>query len=191
MKPVERAEVLDLESYEQVREPFRRRIMAEKRVRRVPLGNHMTVLFENHDSVLFQIQEMLRTERISRELAIHHEIDTYNALVPGPNQLSATVFIEYPDHIERDQMLERLVGVEGGFYLLAAGERQAAIGEKRGERTDRTTAVQYIRFSLSERAARAIRKGDPLSLGVDHPSYSAEVELSPATVQSLAADLND
>jgi len=83
MKPVDRSEVLGLGEYEQIRERFRRRVIEDKRARRVPLGGHMTVLFENHDTVLFQIQEMLRTERISAAQAVRHEIETYNQLVPG------------------------------------------------------------------------------------------------------------
>src|SRR5688572_33175812 len=117
MKPVERGEVLELGKYEEVREHFRRRIIEEKRQRRVPLGRHMTVLFENHDSVLFQIQEMLRTERITREDAIKHEIETYNELVPGDHELSATIFVEYPEAAERDRMLVALAGLESKFYL--------------------------------------------------------------------------
>ncbi|HEV8245791.1 MAG TPA: DUF3501 family protein, partial [Polyangiaceae bacterium] len=97
MKPVLRSELLDLGAYESVRDPFRARVLEMKRQRYVPLGLNMTVLFENHDTVLLQVQEMLRTERISSEKAILHELETYNELVPGEAELSATVFIEYPE----------------------------------------------------------------------------------------------
>src|SRR5258708_27618682 len=124
MSLVKRGEILGLAEYEQIGEPFRRRIMALKQARRVALGPNMTVLFENHDTALFQIQEMLRTERITAERAILHELETYNELVPGPRELSATLFIEYPEREQRGRMLLALAGVESGFYLRVAGERQ-------------------------------------------------------------------
>jgi hypothetical protein len=190
MKPVDRSEILGLGEYEQIRERFRSRVIEDKRARRVALGGHMTVLFENHDTVLFQIQEMLRTERISADKAVQHEIETYNQLVPGEDELSATVFIEYPDTEERDRMLAALAGVERCFYVTTGEERLPAQGEKRGERTDRTTAVQYVKFPLSAAARRAIESGEgTLRLGVDHPAYKVEVDLSKATRESLAADL--
>src|SRR5258708_15574595 len=97
MKRIERNEVLDIGSYEPLRETFRRRIIELKRVRRVAVGANITALFENHDTVLYQIQEMLRTERITREDAMLHEIETYNELIPVPGELSATLFLEYPE----------------------------------------------------------------------------------------------
>lgn len=190
MKPVDRSEILGLGDYEQIRDRFRNRVIEEKRARRVALGDHMTVLFENHDTVLFQIQEMLRTERISADRAIQHEIDTYNQLVPGEDELSATIFVEYPDAAERDRMLVELAGVERCFYVTTGEERLPARGEQRGERTDRTTAVQYVKFPLSAAARRAIESGEgALHLGVDHPAYKVETDLSKATRESLAADL--
>lgn len=190
MKPVDRREILGLGEYEQIRDHFRARVIEDKRARRVALGDHMTVLFENHDTVLYQIQEMLRTERITAEKAIAHEIETYNQLVPGEDELSATIFVEYPDTEERDRMLVELAGVESCFYVATGEERLPAQGEKRGERTDRTTAVQYVKFPLSAAARRAIESGDgSLRLGVDHPAYRVAIDLSKATRQSLAADL--
>jgi hypothetical protein len=190
MKPVDRSELLDLGAYEQIRERFRRRIIEVKRARRVPLGSNMTVLFENHDTVLFQIQEMLRTERITSEAAVHHELETYNQLVPGANELSATIFIEYPEREERERMLVALAGVEGCFSFRVGEQRNAGVADKRGERTDRTTAVHYLKFPLAESAARALREANgPAVIAVDHPSYRAEVELGAATRQALAEDL--
>src|SRR3974390_3479199 len=105
MKRIERGEILGLAEYEQVRERFRARVVAEKKARRVQLGPVVSVLFENHDTVLLQIQEMLRTERITKPAAIQHEIDTYNELVPGPDELSCTLMIEIPEKAERDAFL--------------------------------------------------------------------------------------
>ena len=190
MKPVERSELLDLGAYEGIREHFRRLIIELKRHRRVPLGPNMTALFENHDTVLHQIQEMLRTERITQESAIEHELSTYNQLIPGERELSATLFIEYPDRAERDRMLVALAGVEDRFYLWVEGERLAAVGEARGARTDRTTAVHYLKVPLSETAFAALKQGRAsVRLGVEHPSYTAESELGEATRRALAEDL--
>ena len=191
MTLVLRSEILGLGEYEQIREPFRRRIMALKEARRVALGTNMTVLFENHDTALFQIQEMLRTERITAEKALLHELDTYNELVPGPSELSATIFIEYAEREERERMLVALAGVETAFYLRVAGERLAVIPDLRGTDNSRTMAVQYVKFPLSAAALSGLRSGAAeVSLGVDHPAYRAEVVLQPNTVQSLRDDLD-
>ncbi|HEY2405988.1 MAG TPA: DUF3501 family protein [Polyangiaceae bacterium] len=189
MKLVERAELLGLAEYEQIREPFRRRIIELKERRRVALGPNMTVLFENHDTVLFQVQEMLRTERISAEKAIQHELETYNELVPGERELSATVFIEYPERAERERMLVALAGVETAFFVRVADERSTVLPDRRGDDPTRTMAVQYVKFPLSEAAERLLRGGAAdVSLGVEHPAYRAEVLLGPATVESLRDD---
>jgi hypothetical protein len=190
VKRVERSELLDLGAYEQIRDHFRARVQSVKEPRRVALGPNMTVLFENHDSVLFQIQEMLRTERITSEKAIQHELDTYNELVPGDAELSATVFIEYPERDERDRMLVALAGVEDAFYLVAGGEQSAVVPDRRGTDPTRTMAVQYVRFPLPPAALAAVRaRSGPVLLGVAHPAYTAEVELGPRTLASLGEDL--
>ncbi|HEY1533341.1 MAG TPA: DUF3501 family protein [Polyangiaceae bacterium] len=189
MTLVSRGEILGLADYEQIREPFRRRIMALKQARRVALGTNITVLFENHDTALFQIQEMLRTERITAEKAILHELETYNELVPGPSELSATIFLEYPEREQRERMLVALAGVETAFYIRAAGERLHVVPDTRGTEADRTMAVQYVKFPLSAVAQAALRTGNvELSLGVEHPAYRAEVVLSKDTQQSLVDD---
>jgi len=190
MSLVERGELLGLAEYEQIREPFRRRIMALKQTRRVALGTNMTVLFENHDTALFQIQEMLRTERISAERAVLHELETYNELVPGEREFSATIFIEYPERELRERMLVALAGVEGAFYVRVAGERLAVTPDLRGTDPSRTMAVQYVKFALSVAADSALRAGNvEVSLGVEHDAYRAEVVLSADTVRSLRDDL--
>jgi hypothetical protein len=186
MKPVSRDELLDLGAYESIREQFRARVIAEKRHRYVALGENMTLLFENHDTVLFQIQEMLRTERITQESAIAHEIATYNELIPGERELSATIFIEYPDAKQREQMMVRLVGIEDKFFLGLVG----IVPDARGTDPTRTMAVHYVKFVLSERAFEALRGGvQDVTAGVDHPEYRAETKLSRETVASLTRDL--
>jgi hypothetical protein len=190
MKPVERREILDLAAYEEIREAFRRRIIELKRVRRISLGPNMTVLFENRDTALYQIQEMLRTERITREDAVLHEIETYNELVPAGLELSATVFVEYPDREERERMLAALAGVEGKFYVEVNGERVPVRNETRGVLPDRTTAVQYTKVLLT-RTAKVALESEKVSVvfGVDHPAYTARVDLAPRTIEELRADL--
>jgi hypothetical protein len=191
MKPIERSELLDLGAYEEVRERFRARVIAVKRPRYVSLGRAMTVLFENRDTVLFQVQEMLRTERITGEKAIAHELATYNELIPADHELSATIFIEFPEREERERMLAALVGVEDDFYLLAGEERLAVTPDRRGTEPTLTMAVQYVKFPLSATAEAALREGSKaLRLGVDHPAYRAEVPLGAETILSLRDDLD-
>jgi len=186
---VRRDEILDLGAYEGIREHFRARVIAEKRARYVSIGEHMTALFENHDSVLFQIQEMLRTERITKERAILHELETYNELVPAEDELSATIFVEYPDRDERERMLRALAGLENRFYLVAGGERARLIPDHRGTDPSIAMAVHYVKFVLGEVGASVVRSGKgPVLLGVDHPSYEAETALSAETLLSLSRD---
>jgi hypothetical protein len=189
MKPIERSELLDLGAYEGIREHFRARVIAEKKPRYVSLGGNITVLFENRDSVLFQVQEMLRTERITAEKAIAHELETYNELLPAENEISATVFIEYPEREERERMLETLAGIEDKFYLTIAGERQGITPDPRSTDATRTLAVHYMKFKLTDSARSALVAGTGTpTLGVDHPAYRAEVVLGKATLQSLRDD---
>lgn len=189
MKPIQRSELLELGAYEQVRERFRARVLTEKRPRYVALGGNVTVLFENRDSVLFQVQEMLRTERITAEKAIQHELETYNELVPGDSELSATVFIEYPDRDERERMLQKLAGIEDKFYLAVDGQKQALTPDPRSNDPARTLAVHYVKFALTPAALNALRGGTgSVTLGVEHPVYQAETTLGAATLKSLADD---
>jgi hypothetical protein len=190
MKPVARDELLDLAAYESIREHFRARVIAEKRHRYVALGERMTLLFENHDTVLFQIQEMLRTERISQEPAIAHEIATYNELIPGDGELSATIFIEYPEAREREQMMVRLAGIEDKFYLSVDGKRAVLVPDSRGTETTRTMAVHYVKFQLGELATKALSRAEvEVLVGVEHPEYRAQTRLSRETLDSLRRDL--
>ncbi len=190
MQKVERGEILGIAEYEQIRERFRSRVIAEKKTRRVALGPVISAVFENHDTVLLQIQEMLRTERITREGAILHEIETYNELLPGPLSLSATLFVEIPDAVEREKMLVDLDGLEPCFFVEVDGRRFAGNNETRGVMPGRTTAVHYVKFPVDEAAAAALKGGKArLTLGADHPRYRHAVELSSATVKSLSEDL--
>lgn len=192
MLPIQRSEVLGFGDYEQIRERFRARVLAQKAKRRVGIGDRMSALFENRDTVLLQIQEMLRTERISEEKAVQHEIDTYNDLVPGERQLSFTLFIEIDDREERERMLVACAGMEKAVYLEVDGERfPAAITARAGLSDARTTAVQYYLVDLSEDCAQHFRDGKvaEAALVVDHPAYRQHGALRPETIAQLAADL--
>jgi hypothetical protein len=195
MKPIERGEILGLADYEAIRDSFRARVVGEKKLRRVALGPKASALFENRDTVLLQIQEMLRTERITRPGAVEHEIETYNENVPGEDELSCTVMIEIQDAAERDAFLRAALGFERHVWLVAAGQRVAARALDRGAPSDRTTAVHYLKFALPRPLANALRaaasgKEVPTAeLVVDHPSYAARAVLPRVTVKMLAEDL--
>ena len=193
MRPIERSEILPIGEYETIRPHFRARVVAEKRPRRVALGEHLSALFENRDSVLLQIQEMLRTERITKESGIQHELTTYNDLIPGERQLSVTLFVQIPDKDLRDRLLVELAGLEDSFSVVVNEERFPL----RGPRPDgfvegRTTAVHYLKADLTPAAVAAIIRGAAqAALLVEHPGLQARAELGRASLASLAEDLAD
>lgn len=193
MKKVDRCEILDLGAYEQVRPRFLQRIIELKKNRRISVGPHMTFVFENRDTVLFQIQEMLRTERISTESAIAHEIETYNSMVPDDHELFATVLIEVTHKVERARILDELHDLKEHVFL-RIGERRIA-GEFEtlpGEEEGRLPAVNYVRFRVGEEAARAMAEAqEPAAVTVTHPRYREETPLTPPMRAALVRDLED
>ena len=189
MKPIDRSEILPLGEYENVRDRFRTRVIAEKKLRRFSLGERLTGVFENRDTVLMQVQEMLRTERITREGAIEHEIATYNELLPGVREISATMMIEIDDKEERDAFLLKAKGIERALRLTVNGEATSAIVNPTREREDRASAVIYVKWSVSEAGAGAIKAGTAkMQLSVEHAAYQASLDLSADNVRSLAED---
>jgi hypothetical protein len=193
MKRIERGEILGLAEYEGIRAQFRARVIEEKRARRVALGPNVTAVFENRDTVLLQIQEMLRTERITRPAAVAHEIETYNEMVPGQDELSCTLMIEIVEKSVRDAFLERALGFERHVWLVAGGARVQARALDRGGPEGRTTAVHYLKFPLPREVADALRSGTSrdAALEVDHPAYGARAPLPAATLASLVEDLEE
>ncbi len=197
MKKVKRSEIMGIAEYESVREPFRRRMIEEKRRRRIVPCDEVSVVFENHDTVLLQIQEMLRTERISREDGILHEMETYNALVPGDHELSATLFVEIPDAERRERRLVELAGLERHMGLEIDGNLVRACGEARGVLPDRTTAVHYIRLPLGQELASRLRQmatgaeNRPVAWILDHPKLTVRAPLPREVVQSISEDLDE
>jgi Protein of unknown function (DUF3501) len=190
MNPVVRQEILGIAEYESLRGPFRARVIDEKKRRRLSVGPHMTVVFENHDTVLLQIQEMLRTERITREAAVQHEIDTYNELIPGRAELSATLMVEIPDPMERDTFLAAAAGVEEHISLWVDDSVVRAVFDPERVLPDRASAVLYLKFRLPESARLAVCGGKgTVRLVVDHPAYQASSALGTEVLASLAEDL--
>jgi Protein of unknown function (DUF3501) len=194
MRKVERNELLGLAEYEQIRPQFLARIIGEKKERRVFVCDEISVVFENRDTALFQIQEMLRTERITKEAAISHELETYNELVPGAAELSATMFVEIPDTATRERRLVELAGLEATIALEVLGSKVAARNETRGVLPDRTTAVHYIKFPLGQDltqrlVARNKEVEGTMFFLLDHPKLTVRKEIPAVTVRSLIDDL--
>ena len=202
MKPIERDEILGLAEYEAVRPHFRGRVIAEKKTRRISVGPKASAVFENRDTVLLQIQEMLRTERITRPAAVLHEIETYTELLPADNELSCTLMVEIPDTTERDTFLQAAVGLERHVWLVTGTRRVSArsIGPGSGPELadtirDRTTAVHYMKFSLPRDVSDALSGRDSdralalnLALEIDHPAYPVRVSIPPQTIAALRDD---
>jgi hypothetical protein len=188
MRPVDRAEVLNIAEYELIRAELRPRMMALKDRRRVRAGDHLTFLFENRDTVLYQIQEMVRIERMVRAEDIAHEVETYNELIPGRNQLSACLLIEYDTPESRAVWLRELLSLEKHIWLAAGSTPPApASFDTRQIATDRISAVQYLKFALSPEQAAAFAGGARII--VDHPKYRAEAVLTAGQLAELAGDL--
>lgn len=186
MRPIDRSEILDLGSYESIRPQFRARLIAQKKNRRISVGDHMTFIFENRDTVLLQIQEMLRTERITSEAGIKHELDTYNTMVPNAGELFATLMIEYVDPDERAEALTKLADL-GEHIRLIIGDKatKAEIEALPGEEDDRLPAVNYIRFRVGD-----VDPGETsFRLEIDHPSYNATTDLPANVRRELLTDL--
>ena len=182
-------DITDLRAYERERDDFRAAIMEKKRDRRVPLGPLMTVVFENTETIRFQIQEMARAEKLMRDEEIQLEVSVYNDLIPDDGQLSATLFVELTSQAMLDEWLPKLVGLEDHVTLEAGGVRSPAfvLDEGRRRDDDRAVCVHYLRFAFTPEQRRAFVEG-PVVLRIDHPNYRAEAGLELATRLSLAAD---
>jgi hypothetical protein len=192
MPRIDRVSLMTLEAYARERPQFRAKVMAHKKNRTIQLGEHITLIFEDELTIRYQVQEMLRVERIFEEEGIHEELAAYNPLVPDGRNLKATMMIEYPDPDERSKRLADLIGIEDKVWLRVAGhERVRAIADEDLDRANeqKTSAVHFLRFELDEAMAQALKKGAGLAIGVDHPRYSATVEAPPAVRDALVRDL--
>ena len=185
------ADLLSLEQYARERVAFRTRVIAHKRARTVGVGPHTTWCFEDRLTIQYQVQEMLRAERIFEAKGIQDELDAYNPLIPDGTNLKATLLIEYIDPDERAVALTRLRGIESACLITIGDEVATAIADEDLERENdtKTSAVHFLRFELSERARSFLAAGAPLRLSVNHSAYSHSLETSAETRAALVADL--
>jgi hypothetical protein len=184
VKPVERNEIIDYVTYQEQRDAIRDEVMAAKALRRVHIGEYLTLLFENHLTMRYQIQEMVRVERLVREADIRHEIDTYNEVLGGDGEFGCTLLIEIEDPAVRDvKLLEWWQLPEKIYLLLEDGTRVGATFDERQRGDDRVSSVQYMKFNTGGRV--------PVAAGVDLPGLQAETKLTDAQRDALRADLTD
>ena len=190
---VELTDVLNFFEYEKVRDEMRERVIDLKRVRRVSVGEYLSFVFENRNTVLFQIQEMCRVERITDDARVQDELDVYNALLPGPGELSATLFIEITDKDQIQPVLDRFMGIDvGPTVWIQVGKDFALPGEFEAGHSDeekgKLSAVHFVRFAFPLEAVRAFASS-PVHLVVDHPAARARVELTAEAKAQLLEDL--
>jgi hypothetical protein len=190
---IKRETLWTLERYAKERPQFRARVMEHKKHRTVRLGEHLTLIFEDELTVRYQIQEMLRTERLFEEEAICAELDAYNPLVPDGSNWKATMMIEYADSAERQGMLAKLIGVEDRVWVQPQScSRVYAIADEDLDREneEKTSSVHFLRFEFAPAMRETILRGAQISIGVDHPAYSASIDsLDAPLADSLRQDL--
>jgi hypothetical protein len=189
------ADIADVRAYERERDRFRAAVMETKRRRRLAFGTLITLMFENRDTMRWQIQEMARVEKLDTDEAIQVELDTYNPMIPEPGQLTATVFLELTSDDQMREWLPKLVGIERSFVVvLPNGDRVRSITEaahaEQLTRDEVTAAVHYIRFEFAPEQVESFA-GGPVRIEIDHPAYLEAVELSESTHAELLSDLRD
>lgn len=185
-------DLLSLEQYARERPAFRAKVMAHKKTRLVALGQHASLHFEDALTMQYQVQEMLRLERIFEPELIQEELDVYNPLIPDGANWKATFMVEYPDVEERKRQLAKLIGIETAVWVQVADfSRVHPIANEDLDRqtADKTSAVHFLRFELTPEMAAAAKAGAAIRMGVDHPNYQAELTLGPQVRDALAADL--
>jgi hypothetical protein len=195
MNKIDLSSIKNILEYEREREEFRDRIIQIKKNRRIGVGELITFVFENRDTVLFQIQEMVRAERIVDPAKIQDEIDVYNELLPGKDELSATLFIEISESSEIKPTLQKLLGLtRPGMVMLEIGNKHRIDGEIEGGREEeaagRLSAVQYVKFRVGPEASQIFSKtDDPIFLVVNHPNYKARAQVTRSLRSALCSDL--
>lgn len=192
MPQIKRESLMTLEAYAKARKEFRTKVIEHKKRRTVHFGEHVTLLFEDELTVRYQVQEMLRIERIFEEAGIEDELQAYNPLIPDGTNLKATMLIEYEDVEERGRMLAKLKGLEDKIWLRIADHAPVyAIADEDLEREndEKTAAVHFLRFELSPLMIRTLKFGADIAMGCDHPQYEIKLdEINPVTRQALVAD---
>jgi hypothetical protein len=193
MEKLSRSNLWSLEEYAQKREAFRAQVIEHKKPRRVPLTANATLYFEDFLTLKYQVQEMLRVERIFEPGEIEDEIAAYNPLIPDGSNWKGTLMFEYPDVEERRRALARMVGIEHRVWIQVAGqERSWGVANEDLERSteDKTSAVHFMRFELDPDSIAAVKKGADIKLGIDHDAMRCEVTLSDESRRSLVSDLS-
>ncbi len=193
MQKLNRALLWSLEQYSDIRQNFRAEVMAHKVPRRIAIGSHATLYFEDFRTMKYQVQEMLRTERIFESAAIEDEIDAYNPLIPDGGNLKATFMIEYADEAERRAALAELGGIEHTVWIDVDGSVKVfAVANEDLERSteEKASAVHFLRFELDEAAIAGFKSGGRVRFGIDHPGLAGEVALTAAQLESLARDFD-
>jgi len=184
MKPVERNEIVDYATYEEMRDEFRAEVMKAKALRRVHIGEHLTLLFENHLTIRYQIQEMIRAERIVKEADILHEIETYNELLGGEGEFGCTLLIEIDDRAVREEKLRQWWRLPERIYLLMEdGSRVWARFDERQRGQDRLSSVQYLKFYTAGQV--------PVAAGVQMPELQGETALTDEQREALREDMRN
>jgi hypothetical protein len=186
------ADLYSLEQYARLRPEFRAKVIAHKKDRRAPLGEHATLHFEDALTMQYQVQEMLRLERMFEPEAIQEELDVYNPLIPDGSNWKATFMIEYPDEAERRQKLAQLHGIEKAVWMQVADFSRVhpvANEDLDRETEDKTAAVHFLRFELTPAMVAAVKQGAAIRAGIEHPAYRAELTLPEVLRNSLAGDL--
>ena len=184
--------LLSLEAYARERNSYRSRVIAHKKLRTVHAGEHVTLIFEDEQTIRYQVQEMLRIERIFEEEGIRGELETYNPLIPDGRNWKATMLIEYPEAEERRRRLAELKGIEDRTWVQVEGcARVHAIADEdmARENEEKTSAVHFVRFELDLKMRDALKGGAGLTVGVDHPNYRSGVAVAAAVRESLVNDL--
>ena len=193
MQKLSRDSLMTLEAYAKARKDFRARVIAHKKPRTVHLGEHVTLIFEDQLTIQYQVQEMLRVERIFEEEGIQGELDAYNPLIPDGRNWKATMMIEYENENERRAALSLLKGIEDRTFVQVEGlARVFAIADEDLDREneEKTSSVHFLRFELTDEMADALKYGMTLSMGIDHPHYQARIEpVPPPARDSLLKDL--
>jgi hypothetical protein len=193
MNKLSRENLYSLEEYAKLRKDFRARVMEHKKNRQLPIGPNATLYFEDALTMQYQVQEMLRIERIFEAEGIQEELDAYNPLIPDGSNWKATFMMEYPEPEERRQRLAGLIGIEDKVWVQVADfSRVYAIADEDLEREDaeKTSSVHFLRFELSPEMAQAARAGAAISAGIEHPNYTYSVDPVAGNLRdSLAADL--
>ncbi|MEJ2361848.1 MAG: DUF3501 family protein [Gammaproteobacteria bacterium] len=193
MQKLTQTDLLSLEQYARQRKEFRARVLEHKKNRQVRLGDHVTLYFEDRLTMQYQIQEMLRIEKIFEEEGILDELNAYNPLIPDGTNLKATFMIEYPDVDERKQALAKLVGVEDKVWIQVDGyDKVYAIADEDLDRenADKTSSVHFVRFEFTPEMIAAAKRGASLIAGIDHPALTVSHSLVTPVRDALTADFS-